>query len=70
MYLFTNQNKFHFVHTTNEMVEKLINNLNSISGLGLSEIPTRVIKVSNNALVPILTELLNHCIDIVKLPTE
>ena len=62
--------EFNFVHTTNEIVEKLINNLSAISGPGLSEIPSRVIKVSNSSLVPILTDLFNNCIDIGKLPTE
>ena len=41
-------NKFNFVHTTNVIVEMLINNLDSTSGPGLSEIPSVFIKVSNN----------------------
>ena len=48
MYFLTNQFPHDFVHITDKNVEKLINNLNSISRPGLSEIQSRVIKVSNN----------------------
>ena len=38
--------RFKFVHTNANIVEKLIQNLNSTSGAGFSEIPSKVIKNS------------------------
>ena len=61
---------FNFVNNTYEIVEQLINNLNSIDGPVSSEIPSLVIKVSNNSLESILTELFNQSFVIGKLPTE
>ena len=58
-------------HTNSNIVEiSLIINLNSTSGAGLSETPSKVIKHTGNTLVPILTNLYYHCIDIGKFPIE
>ncbi len=62
--------RFKFVHTNANIVEKLIQNLNSTSGAGFSEIPSKVIKNSNSIIAPILTSLFNHCIDLRKFPKE
>jgi hypothetical protein len=62
--------RFKFVHTNANIVEKLIQNLNSTSGAGFSEIPSKVIKNSYSIIAPILTSLFNHCIDLGKFPKE
>ena len=62
--------KFRFVHTNANIVEKLILNLNATSGAGFSEIPSKVIKYSYSILAPILASLFNHCIDLGKFPIE
>ena len=69
VYIYNNM-IFNFVNNTYEIVEQLINNLNSIDGPVSSEIPSLVIKVSNNSLESILTELFNQSFVIGKLPTE
>jgi hypothetical protein len=55
-----NTESFKFVHTNSNIVERLIFNLNSASGAGLSEIPSKVIKNAASVLAPSLTELFNH----------
>ena len=65
-----NTESFKFVHTNSNIVERLIFNLNSTSGAGLSEIPSKVIKHAASILAPSLTELFNHCIDIGEFPKE
>jgi hypothetical protein len=62
--------KFKFVHTNANIVEKLILNLNATSGAGFSGIPSKVIKYSYSILAPILASLFNHCIDVGKFPVE
>jgi hypothetical protein len=62
--------KFKFVHTNANIVEKLTLNLNATSGAGFSEIPSKVIKYSYSVLAPILAFLFNHCIDVGKFPIE
>jgi len=61
---------FKFSHTNENIVEKLIQNLNPVSGAGLSEVPSKVIKHTCSSLAPILTKIFNHCIDIGKFPIE
>jgi hypothetical protein len=62
--------KFKFVHTNANIVEKLILNLNATSGAGFSEISSKVIQNSYSVLAPILASLFNHCIDVGKFPIE
>jgi hypothetical protein len=59
-----------FVHTNENIVERLIFNLSPSSGPGHSEIPSKLIKFASNIVAPILTKLFNHCIDIGKFPVE
>ena len=61
---------FKFVRTNENIVERLIMNLNSASGPGISDIPSKVIKSACITLVPVLTSLFNHCIDLDKFPVE
>ena len=61
---------FKFVRTNENIVERLIMNLNSASGPGISDIPSKVIKSACITLVPVLTSLFNHCIDLGKFPVE
>jgi hypothetical protein len=61
---------FKFVHTNENIVERLIFNLSPSSGPGLSEIPSKLIKFAANIFAPILTRLFNHCIDIGRFPVE
>ena len=61
---------FKFSHTTERIVEKLIQNLDASSGAGHSGIPTKVIKYCCNEFVPLLTFFFNHCIDNNKFPDE
>ena len=65
-----NTEPFKFVHVNQNIVERLIHNLNSTSGAGFSEIPSKVIKYSYSIIAPILTTLFNHCIDLNRFPIE
>ena len=61
---------FSFVPTTEIIVEKMLNNMQSTSGAGITGIPTKVFKFASQKLIPILTKLFNLCITSNELPSE
>ena len=73
--------KFNFVETTNEIVEKLLLNLDTRAGSGISGLRTKVIKSilpkktekynkTFDTLTIILTKLFNYCITSQRIPLE
>ena len=68
---FGNSSKmFSFTKTTPEIVKKILKNLDNSSSPGISGKPTKILKLENNFLIPILTSLFNNCITTNNIPTE
>ena len=61
---------FTFTPITNSIVEKLLNNLDSKSGPGVSGLPSKVLKSAYSSITPSLTSLFNNCIASESIPTE
>jgi hypothetical protein len=57
------------VQTTETITKKIISSLDSAMGPGITEIPIKIIKNSDN-LIPILIKLFNTCIATNTIPTE
>ena len=51
-------------------MSEIIKNLDSSSGPGLSEIPTKIIKAAVDTIAPIFTELFNDCFTTSNIPIE
>jgi hypothetical protein len=54
---------FTFVPTNEKEVSKLLSGLNIKKAIGYDGIPAKIIKISKSYLTPIITEMINHCID-------
>ena len=65
-----NTGNFSFKATTETIVEKILSNLDSSSGAGISGISSKVLKKSSPILIPIIARLFNQCIATNKIPTE
>jgi hypothetical protein len=55
---------------SNGTVLRLINELQNSKGPGISGIPTKVIKILNDKICPIITNLFNDCIKTCSIPSE
>jgi hypothetical protein len=53
---------FEFQTISNGTVLRLINELQNSKGPGISGIPTKVLKILNDKICPIITNLFNDCI--------
>jgi hypothetical protein len=65
-----NSDKFTFSHVTTSFVSKLISNLMTSCGPGISDIPVNVLKATSDKISPFLAKLFNNCIDQCKIPIE
>jgi hypothetical protein len=63
-------NQFNFHHTNEEEVFKSINELDSDSSSGYSNISVKLIKAASNSIIVPLTKLINKCIDSHRYPAN
>lgn len=65
-----NKNIFSFEHTTQIIVDGMIDNLSNDSSPGISGIPLKIIKYAKLKFVPIITDIINECLDLGVMPDE
>ena len=65
-----NCNQFEFKLIDSSKIDKLLENISTSSGPGVSGISSKIIKNSSTILTPILTNLFNKCITTMELPNE
>jgi hypothetical protein len=56
-------NQFKFLHTTEEIVKKAMESLDVKKSMGYDKIPAKIVKICAELLCPVITHLLNKCID-------
>lgn len=65
-----NPDRFKFVPVTQKVVDKLLSQLDSTTGPGVSGIPVKVLKHSHTEIAPAITNLFNQCIATQTIPDE
>lgn len=65
-----NPSSFKFSLITSNKVSQLINELESNSGPGFTQIPTKIFKLASQKLSPILGNFINHCIVFNQIPKD
>ena len=59
----SNENSFSFDYTCEDEVAKVISKLDIKKAIGYDGIPVKILKISVSLLTPIVTLMINHCID-------
>ena len=65
-----NQDKFSFLHVSNDNVLNVINSIDSSKAYQKDNIPPKILKENNNISALVLTHDINRCIDEGKFPSN